>query len=152
MSASAQRAYERSLADEARALRGALGARRIRLTRIVQFTRVWDGFAATVRTRDLAALTSLGARPQPVRRLYPATGEPVPVPAPAPAAGSEAGGQAPVAVLDTGVDASVAPLHGRTVPGYDAVDDDANPAPGADPRDTRRRETSGTALAAILAA
>jgi hypothetical protein len=152
MSATAQRAYETSLKHEASALRSALGARGIRLTDVVAFARVWDGFAATARTRDLARLTSLGVRPQPVRRLYPASGEPVPVAAPAGRAGADPAAGGPVAVLDTGVDTAVAPLRGRTVGGYDAVDRDRNPAPGTDPRNTRLRETSGTAVAGVLAA
>jgi len=67
----ARAAYLASLHDEARALRGALGARGIALTGVVPFGRVYDGFAATVRARDLARLPSLGVRAEPVRRFYP---------------------------------------------------------------------------------
>ena len=53
-------------------------------------------------------------------------------------------------MLDTGVD--VKPLKAHADPGYDAVDRDGDPAPGSDPRGTARTETSGTALAGVLAA
>ena len=74
-----QRAYLRSLSEEGRALRSALGARGVALRDAVTFGRTWDGFAATVDASDLAALSSLGVRARPVRRFYPATSEPVPV-------------------------------------------------------------------------
>ena len=78
----------RSLEREGAALRSALGARGVELRDAVTFGRTWDGFAATVDTSDLAALSSLGVRAQPVRRFYPATSEPVPVPGRAAAAGA----------------------------------------------------------------
>ena len=77
-----QRDYVRSLVREGAALRSALGARGVELRDAVTFGRTWDGFAATVDTSDLAALSSLGVRAQPVRRFYPATSEPVPLPRP----------------------------------------------------------------------
>jgi hypothetical protein len=135
-----QRAYLRSLSDEGRALRSALGARGVALRDAVTFGRTWDGFAATVDASDLAALSSLGVRARPVRRFYPATSEPVPVPRPPRAASGGAG--PPIAILDTGASA----------PGYDTLDRDGDPSPGADPRAPSRRETSGAALAAIVTA
>ncbi len=153
MTADEQRAYVRSLKREATALRSALGARGVPLRKVVTFQRAWNGFAATVASDDLAALSSLGVRAQPVRRFYPAAGEPVPVPARLPAAPAvPGGGQAPVAVLDTGADVGVPALRGRTAAGYDAVARDGDPAPGADPRAPSRRESTGTALAGLLAA
>jgi hypothetical protein len=143
MSADEQRRYVASLEREAEALRSALGARGVRLRDVVSFERTFDGFAATVRSRQLADLASLGVRPQPVRRLYPALGEPVP----ARPAGEAARTQRrwDVAVLAGGVER--APGIER---GYDAVDRDRNPAPGSDPRRGSRTEVSGTALAALL--
>jgi hypothetical protein len=135
-----QRAYLRSLSEEGRALRSALGARGVALRDAVTFGRTWDGFAATVDASDLAALSSLGVRARPVRRFYPATSEPVPVPG-EPRAASGGGGP-PIAILDTGASA----------PGYDTLDRDREPSPGADPRAPSRRETSGAALAAIVTA
>jgi hypothetical protein len=135
-----QRAYLRSLSEEGRALRSALGARGVALRDAVTFGRTWDGFAATVDASDLAALSSLGVRARPVRRFYPATSEPVPVPG-EPRAASDGGGP-PIAILDTGAAA----------PGYDTLDRDGDPSPGADPRAPSRRETSGAALAAIVTA
>jgi Subtilase family len=135
-----QRAYLRSLSEEGRALRSALGARGVALRDAVTFGRTWDGFAATVDASDLAALSSLGVRARPVRRFYPATSEPVPVPG-APRAAS-GGADPPIAILDTGAAA----------PGYDTLDRDSDSAPGADPRAPSRRETSGAALAAIVTA
>jgi Subtilase family len=135
-----QRAYLRSLSEEGRALRSALGARGVALRDAVTFGRTWDGFAATVDASDLAALSSLGVRARPVRRFYPATSEPVPVPGEPRAASRGAG--PPIAILDTGAAA----------PGYDTLDRDSDPSPGADPRAPSRRETSGAALAAIVTA
>ena len=146
-----QRDYVRSLEQESGALRSALGARGIRLSDVVTFTRTFNGFAATVRTSDLADLPSLGVRAQPVRRFYPASSEPARVPAlRSPVAAAPLGG-ASVAVLDSGVDPGHPLLSGRLDPGYDAVDGDDDPAPERDPRGGRR-ETSGTALAGILVA
>jgi hypothetical protein len=147
----AQRRYVRSLEDESAALRSALGARGIRLSDVVTYTRTFNGFAATVRTGDLADLPSLGVRAQPVRRFYPASSEPARVPGlPLPVAALPLGGPS-VAVLDTGVDPGHRLLANRLDPGYDAVDRDDDPSPERDPRGTRR-ETSGTALAGILVA
>ncbi len=146
-----QRAYVRSLEDESEALRSALGARGIRLSDVVTFTRTFNGFAATVRTSELAGLPSLGVRAQPVRRFYPASSEPARVPGlRLPVAAAPLGG-ASVAVLDSGVDGGHPLLSGRLDPGYDAVDRDGDPAPASDPRGARS-ETSGTALAGILVA
>jgi hypothetical protein len=156
--------YVRSLVREGAALRSALGARGVELRDAVTFGRTWDGFAATVDTSDLAALSSLGVRAQPVRRFYPATSEPVPVPPPRPGGSSQASpraprpgtappaDQTPVAVLDTGADVRTPGLRGRAAPGFDALERDANPTPGSDPRMPRRSETTGTALAGIVAA
>jgi hypothetical protein len=137
-----QRGYVRSLEREGAALRSALGARGVSLRDAVTFGRTWDGFAATIDTSDLAALSSLGVRAQPVRRFYPATSEPVPVRGAPPKPRAAPAGQAPIAVLDTGAEA----------PGYDALDRDADPAPASDPRAPARRETTGTALAGLVAA
>ena len=144
----AQRAYEQSLQDEAAALRSALAARGVRLSDVRTYTRTFNGFAATVRTGDLAELPSLGVRAQPVRRFYPATAEPARVrgqraPAPAPPLGG-----ASIAVLDTGFDLRHPLFDGALDPGYDAVADDDDPAR---PRRTRS-ETSGTAVAGVLVA
>ena len=147
----AQRRYVRSLEDESGSLRSALGARGVQLADVVTYTRTFNGFAATVRTSDLADLPSLGVRAQPVRRFYPAASEPARAPGVrAPAAAAPLGG-ASVAVLDTGVDATHPLLANRLDRGYDAVDGDDDPSPPDDPRGGRR-ETSGTALAGILVA
>lgn len=152
MSPEAQRDYVASLKREAVALRSALDARGVEFRDVVSYERTWNGFAATVRTEDLAAVGSLGVRPQPVRRFYPATGQPVPVRAGRPATAEPASGGRPVALLDSGVDPDHPLLRGRLVDGYDAVGRDRDPRPGADPRDRRRREVAGTALAGVLAA
>jgi hypothetical protein len=141
-----RRAYVASLTRERQALRSALAARGVRLRGITGFERTWNGFAATVRTRDLAAISSLGVRAQPVRRFYASTAEPVALGRGRGAAPGLAPG-APVALLASGV----RPGHPSLVPGADVVDRDPDPAPGADPRDRTRRETSGTILAGALA-
>ena len=138
-----QRDYVKSLEREGAALRSALGARGVELRDAVNFGRTWDGFAATVDTSDLAALSSLGVRAQPVRRFYPATSEPVPVPGDPPKGRAAPSDQTPIAVLDTGAEPS---------DGYDALDRDGDPAPEADARAPGRRETTGTALAGVVTA
>ena len=67
-----QRAYVRSLHREARALMSALDAKGVRFGRPVLFARVWSGFAATIATKDLPAVQTLGLRVEPVARFYPA--------------------------------------------------------------------------------
>lgn len=71
-SAKDQRAYVRSLHREARALMSALDAKGVRFGRPVLFARVWSGFAATIATKDLPAVQTLGLRVEPVVRFYPA--------------------------------------------------------------------------------
>ena len=149
MGAEQQSAYIRSLKSEQTTLRSALQANGIVLRDVVAYTRVYDGFAATVRTQDVGRLNSQGARVRPVRRTYPASGEPVPVKAARPAEKPAGAGQPPVAVLDTGIDLKTLKQHADR--GYDAVDRDDDPSPGRDPAGTARTETSGTALAGVLA-
>ncbi|HEX6025468.1 MAG TPA: S8 family serine peptidase [Solirubrobacter sp.] len=149
MGAEDQKAYLDSLRREATTLRSALQARGVVLRDVVGYYRVWNGFSATVSTRDLARLNSPGVRVRTVRRAYPASGEPVPVPGKPRLPRAGLGGQPPVAVLDTGVDSDA--LQGHADPGYDAVDRDRDPAPGRDPGGSTRRETSGTALAGVVA-
>src|SRR4051812_49234074 len=67
-----QRAYVRSLHREARALMSALDAKGVRFGHPVLFARVWSGFAATIATKDLPAVQTLGLRVEPVARFYPA--------------------------------------------------------------------------------
>jgi hypothetical protein len=71
-SAPRQRAYVRSLHREARALMSALDAKGVRFGDPVLFARVWSGFAATIATKDLPAVQTLGLRVEPVARFYPA--------------------------------------------------------------------------------
>ena len=67
-----QRAYVRSLNHEATALMSALNAKGVRFGHPVLFARVWAGFAATLATKDLPAVQTLGLRVEPVTRFYPA--------------------------------------------------------------------------------
>lgn len=136
------RDYVANLRDESAALRSALEARGLELRDVVTYERTWNGFAATVATRDLARLVSAGLRTRAVRRFYPAVSEPVLVSAPAAAPAPPA--DAPLVALLAGG------LRGRV--GYDAVDRDGDPAPGPDPRDARRSETSALGPAAVLEA
>ena len=102
-----QRAYVRSLHREARALMSALEAKGVRFGRPVLFARVWNGFVATIATKDLPAVQTLGLRVEPVSRFYPAqvrAKEAPPVrPLPTKARGAD------VAVLDA------FPRHGRRI-------------------------------------
>lgn len=68
-----QRAYVRSLRREAEALRSSIAARGVALRDVVGYERVWNGFAATIRTEDLLRVQTLGVRVQRVRRFFPAT-------------------------------------------------------------------------------
>jgi hypothetical protein len=150
MGVEARREHVDSLKREATSTRSALKAQGVVLRDVVAFYKVFNGFAATVRTRDLPKLNSNNLRVRTVRRAYPASSEPVPVAEKPQLERAGLGGQPPIAVLDTGVDAAA--LNGHADPGYDAVDRDREPTPGEDPSGSNRKETSGTALAGILAA
>jgi len=149
LAAAREQKYVRSLQAEQQKLRSALAADGIPLRDVVTYYRVWDGFAATVPTQDIGKLNSTGARVRTIRRLYPASGEPVPVGGAAPKDRPAPAGQAPIAVLDTGV--ADGALQGHADGGYDAVAHDRDPAPGRDPSGGGARETSGTALAGVVA-
>lgn len=140
LDAARQRAHVRSLTREAEALRGSLAARAVRLRDVVGYERVWNGFAATIRTEDLPRVQTLGVRVQRVRRFYPAT---QPGTAGGDGATASALAAAPVtdvALLDSGVDLTHPELRGRVTAGHDAV--------GGDPR----RDVHGTQMAGLLAA
>ncbi|MEA2493241.1 MAG: hypothetical protein QOJ29_1152 [Thermoleophilaceae bacterium] len=68
----AQRAYVRSIHREERALMSALDAKGVRFGDPVLFARVWSGFAATIATKDLPAVQTLGLRVEAVSRFFPA--------------------------------------------------------------------------------
>ena len=151
MGAEEQRRYIDSLKREASTLRSALEARGVVLRDVVAFYRVWNGFAATVSTRDLARLNSPGVRVRTVRRAYPASGEPVPVPG---KPELERAGPERAA-------AGRGARHGRRqrrarratpTPATTPSTATAIPRPGRDPGGSARRETSGTALAGVVAA
>src|SRR6476661_2373066 len=59
----------------------------------------YDGRSPGQPAQDDGRLNSRGARVRPVRRTYPASGEPVPVKAGRPAEKAAGAGQPPVAVL-----------------------------------------------------
>ena len=136
----------KSLKREQIALRGALEARGVQLRDVVSFYRVWNGFAATVKTSDIPRLSYPGSQVRTVRRAFPASSEPVAVPAKSPLTKAGLNQTPPVAVLDTGIDSTA--LQGYADPGYDAVDRDRDPKPGSL---NGRKETSGTALAGVIA-
>jgi hypothetical protein len=98
-SAARQRAYVRSLHREARALMSALEAKGVRFGDPILFARVWSGFAATIATKDLPAVQTLGLRVEPVARFYPAQvpAKDAPGVRPLPTTAKNAG---PIAVLD----------------------------------------------------
>jgi hypothetical protein len=128
-----QRAYVRSLHHEERALMSALTAKGVRFGRPVLFARVWSGFAATIATRDLPAVQTLGLRVEPVARFYPAQVPAKKAPAVRPLP-TTAGSPGRVAVLDA------FPSRGRTV-------DEVGPS------GTRRRsvlEDAGLRIGAVV--
>jgi hypothetical protein len=73
LTAGQQRAYVGSLRAEEAATQSSLRAKGVTLERPVLYARVWNGFAATIRARDLPQLQALGLRAEPVRRFYGAT-------------------------------------------------------------------------------
>ena len=137
-SAGRQRAYVANVENEVAALQSSLRAKGVKLGAPVTFARVWNGFAATIGTRDLPRLQALGLRAEPVRRFYGAgvsTAETLEALPPG-------DGDDEVALLDTGVDREV--LGDRVLAGRDAVDRDSDPSPGGD------SERHGTEMAYVL--
>ena len=147
MGADAQIREIKSLKREQITLRSGLEARGVVFRDVVSYYRVWNGFAATVKTSDIPRLSYPGSQVRSVRRAFPASSEPVPVPGASPVKPAGLNGTPPIAVLDTGVDSEA--LNGHADPGYDAVDRDRDPKPGSL---NGREETSGTALAGVVAA
>lgn len=144
-----QRAYVRSLTREADALRGSIAARAVRLRDVVGYERVWNGFAATIRTEDLPRVQTLGVRVERVRRFYPAA-QPAGEGGGGGGGAAEAGGDraapadagrpAEIALLDSGVDLRHPALGGKVLAGHDAVGGDSS------------RDAHGTQIAGVLAA
>ena len=123
-----------------------------------RFTRTLNGFSATL---DARAVAELDRNPSvigvyPVRAVYPAEAEALR----APAVGTQAalslpgfdGSGATIALLDTGVDSSLAPLQSRTLRGFDLIDRDRKPLPTANPADAAQLEAHGTRMAGLVAA
>src|SRR3954451_13972956 len=96
-----QRAYVRSLHREARALMSALEAKGVRFGNPLLFARVWSGFVATIATKDLPAVQTLGLRVEPVARFYPAQvlSKDAPAVRPLPTT-ADRRGIGPIAILD----------------------------------------------------
>lgn len=107
-----QRAYVASLRDEAAATQSSLRAKGVRLERPVLYARVWNGFAATIRSSDLPTLRATGLRAEPVRRFFGAAVDAGGVPGAAARRPSTAGaaGKPSVALLDSGGDPNGAAL------------------------------------------
>jgi hypothetical protein len=137
-SAGRQRAYVANVEDEVAALQSSLRAKDVTLGSPVTFARVWNGFAATIRARDLPRLQALGLRAERVRRFYGAAFTTATAVEELP----PGGGDDEVALLDTGVDIDA--LGDRVVAGRDAVDHDSDPSPGGD------SERHGTHIAGLL--
>ena len=147
MGADAQIREIKSLKREQIALRGALEARGVQLRDVVSYYRVWNGFAATVKTSDVPQLSYPGSQVRSVRRAFPAAGEPVPVPGASPIKPRRpqrhaAGRGARHRRRQQGAQRSRGPRlrRGRPRPG--------SPSPAAS---TAATETSGTALAGVVA-
>ena len=130
MGAAEQRKHIDSLKREAITTRSALAANGVVLRDVVAFYRVWNGFAATVQhagpaAAELAAACRCARSGAPIRP--PASRSRCAEKPTLKPAGLN--GQPPVAVLDTGIDSGA--LGGHADPGYDAVDRDRDPRPGA---------------------
>jgi subtilisin family serine protease len=127
------------------------------------YSRVVDGFAASL---DGRAVALLDLDPEvsgvyPVRAAYPASVSETLLASKAFGAGS---GHRPfaelpgyngrgvtIALLDTGVDEAHPFLRGRVLPGVDIVNDDGAATARANPQDPAQIERHGTELAGILA-
>src|SRR5205085_1864843 len=138
------RDYVSSLNGEVGALLGALRAKGVRLDGVVQYARVWHGFAATVRARDMPKVQALGLRVEPVRRFFGAVASRRLVRAGAVSGGPPRGADPPVgkpaiALLDSGVARGMPGLRARVVRGPDLSGGGAG-------------DRHGTAVASVLAA
>lgn len=156
-SARAQRTFVRRADALQRRLVASLRERGVRLRRAHVYTRVLNGFSATVDARALAALEQAPgvAGVYPVRAIYPAelrssgTG-PADVAPPALSLPGSTGRGVTVALLDSGVDRDHPALRGRVAFGVDLVDGDSSPVPGR-LRGSGEIESHGTRVAGLVA-
>jgi subtilisin family serine protease len=127
------------------------------------YSRVVDGFAATLNGRAVALLDRdpevVGV--YPVRAAYPASVSETLLASKAfgPTSGHWPSADLPgydgrgvtIALLDTGVDEAHPYLRGRVLPGYDIVSNGEEATARANPQDPSEIERHGTELAGILA-
>jgi subtilisin family serine protease len=146
-----------------RRLLAALRRQGVKIRRQRSYTRTFNGFAAVLDARALAALERapgvVGI--YPVRAVYPASLSSDAVARPELSAGA---GRQPslsvsgadgtgvtVALLDTGVDRDHPSLRGRVLPGIDLVGGDGDASPEGSPADRSQLERHGTMMAGLVA-
>lgn len=138
-----------------KSLLSGLAERGVRIRPDHVYTRVLNGFSATLDARAIAELerAPVVVGVYPVRAVYPAEVrvDQGPGEAPGVALPGRDGSGVRVGLLDTGLDPSHPSLSGRLAEGFDLVDGDADVSAEASPEDPARLEAHGTRMAGIVA-
>jgi subtilisin family serine protease len=153
-----EQSWTQAAADSLRALIFKLGVQGVRIRTDFRFTRVLNGFSATLDPRAIGLLERdpgvVGV--YPVRTAYPASGPSTPDLGPSDAAMPTVSFQdfdgrgVTIALLDTGVERSHPLIASRILDGVDIVGGDPLATPMRKPDSTGELERHGTQMAGIL--